>query len=249
MRRRSLRIVWAGMAGLYMTTTDGIWFCGDLHGEFDPLLWRVQRHRPQAIILLGDIEAPKPLHLVLASILKFTEVWWIPGNHDIDNERFYDNLFGSLLTDHNLHGRVVEIGSLRVGGLGGVFKKKCWEPAYYPNYDSPEEYLRRCGRGNHWRGGLPLKQRATIFPSDYHTLWRQKADILVLHEAPSCHPHGHLVLTDLTQEMGVNSVFHGHHHERREYEGTLDSLGFKAFGVGLRRIVDHHGAEIYHGET
>lgn len=57
-------------------------------------------------------------------------------------------------------------------------------------FENPKQYLARCGKGNLWRGGLPLTHRSTIFPDDYERLLKQRADILVTHEAPSAHPHG-----------------------------------------------------------
>lgn len=230
-----------------MANTD-VWFCGDLHGQFRVLLWLAQTRRPKSLVLLGDIEAHEPLHLIFAPILKHTEVWWIAGNHDVDNERFYDNLFGSLLADHNLHNRVVEIGGLRIGGLGGVFKKKIWVPPALPAYHSPEDFLGRCGQGNHWRGGLPLKQRAAIFGCDFYALAKLKADFLVLHEAPSCHPYGYEALDQLARATGVRRVFHGHHHDSLDYTATVETLGFETVGVRQRGIVNQEGEVIHPGD-
>jgi len=99
-----------------------ILFFGDPHTRFSHVLDAVMQHRPAAIVLLGDIQARRPLDVELASILDLTEVWFIHGNHDTDTDLYYDNLFGSQLADRNLHGRVVEIAGVRVAGLGGVFR-------------------------------------------------------------------------------------------------------------------------------
>jgi len=81
--------------------------------------------------------------------------------------------------------KVVEIAGLRTAGLGGVFRGKV-APATFEN---PKQYLSRCGKGNFWRGGLPLTHRSTIFPIEYQRLQKQRADILVTLEGSSSHAH------------------------------------------------------------
>ena len=63
-------------------------FCGDPHGSFDHILQAAKEYRPKAMVILGDLQPPAPLHEVLADILPFVDVWWIPGNHDTDNDVF-----------------------------------------------------------------------------------------------------------------------------------------------------------------
>ncbi|NYG35483.1 metallophosphoesterase family protein [Sphaerotilus montanus] len=103
-----------------------IWLCGDVHGRFEHLIGAVlqppQGQRPAAIVLLGDVQAARPLELELAAILPHTEVWFIHGNHDTDSDADHDHLFGSALAHRNLHGRVVEVAGVRIAGLGGVFR-------------------------------------------------------------------------------------------------------------------------------
>ena len=105
-----------------------IWFAGDNHSRFRHIIDAVKRHRPSAIVLLGDIQAKRPLHDELAEILSITQIFWIPGNHDTDSEADYDNLFGSALADRNLHGRVVNVAGVRIAGLGGVFRERVSPP-------------------------------------------------------------------------------------------------------------------------
>ena len=38
--------------------TGQIFFCGDCHGRFEHIIAAVQEHRRDAVILLGDMEAP-----------------------------------------------------------------------------------------------------------------------------------------------------------------------------------------------
>lgn len=203
-----------------MRSSPNIFFCGDPHGRLEHIVQAVAMYRPDAIILLGDITPERPLHVELASILDLTEVWWIHGNHDTDNEACYDNLFGSKLADRNLHGRIAEIAGLRVAGLGGVFRGKVWKDNGTME-DSPAAYLATCGKGNRWRAGLPLRHRSSIFPSEVIALSRHRADVLVTHEAPDLHEHGFAALTKLAVDMGVSKAFHGHHHQDRAYAGNV----------------------------
>ena len=225
-----------------------ILLCGDTHGQFEHLIEAVQAHRPAAVILLGDVQAQRPLEVELASIRDKTEIWFIHGNHDTDCEADHDHLFGSALAGRNLHGRVVEITGLRIGGLGGVFRGKVWTPPAPALFENPQQYLARCGKGNFWRGGLPLRHRSTIFPVDYSQLAGERADVLVTHEAPSSHPHGFAAIDELARRLGVASSFHGHHHDRLDYRAECTRLGFEAFGVGLRGITDQDGRVIRAGE-
>jgi predicted phosphodiesterase len=118
-----------------------ILFCGDPHGHFDLIIEAVEEHRPEAVILLGDMQAQRPLEIELASILDKTELWFIHGNHDTDSDADHDHLFDSALAGRNLHGRVVEIAGLRIAGLGGVFRGKVWTPPTPAIFDSPKQYL------------------------------------------------------------------------------------------------------------
>lgn len=57
--------------------------------------------------------------------IRAAAVWWIPGNHDTDSNVDYDNLFGSDLAEHNLHGRAEVIAGFHVAGLSGVCLRAC----------------------------------------------------------------------------------------------------------------------------
>lgn len=188
-----------------------ILLCGDPHGRFDHIIQAVPAYRPDAVILLGDMTPDRPLHVELARILNLTDVWWIPGNHDTDEERFYNNVFGSELADRNFHGRVVEIAGLSVAGLGGVFREKIWMPGKADaSFHSPADYLAKCGKGNWWRQGLLTC--STIFPNEVESLACQRVDVLVSHEGPDLHQFGSPALTQLAKDLGVRAAFHGHHH-------------------------------------
>jgi predicted phosphodiesterase len=226
-----------------------IFFCGDVHGHFEHVIGAVQEHRPAAIVFLGDLQAPKALNDVLQPILDLTDVWWIHGNHDTDSDTDYDNLFGSQLEHRNLDGRVVEIAGLRIAGLGGIFRSQIWAPPAPAQFQSCDEFAARCGKGNLWRNGLPRKHRSSIFPNVYARLAREQADILVTHEAPSCHPHGFDAIDELARGMNVRTTFHGHQHDQLDYSDQSDRLGFVAYGVNFCGIVDQDGNTIRTGNT
>ena len=224
-----------------------IFFCGDPHGEFSHIIEAATSRRPDAVILLGDMECKVPLHIELEEILKLTDIWFIHGNHDTNTEAYYDNLFGSKLCDRNLHGRVVEIAGLKIAGLGGVFRGQVWNPLAYPEprFQSAKQFLSKAGKGNLWRGGLPLKHRSTIFPDvvkhqlQTNRIVKEGADILVSHEAPDLHHHGFNEITDLANVLSKPNrrrlkAFHGHHHESINYE---PQERFDGHAVGFREVV------------
>ena len=221
-----------------------ILFFGDPHGDFVPVIRAVERLQPEAIILVGDVQAQTPLHAVLASVREKTDIWFIHGNHDTDSDADYDNLWGSELADRNLHGRVMTVAGYKVAGLGGVFRGKIWDPAVpleNAAFDSQQSMFQHVNRGGRskpnalWRGGISRKHRSSIFPADYRELLSQPgADILVTHEASSAHPHGFQVLDELALSLGAGLLVHGHHHESVDYR--LDGLmpadsPFRAFGI------------------
>lgn len=203
-----------------------ILLCGDPHGEFDHIIQRVQQSRPAAVIILGDLSLSRPFEQTFAAIWDMTELWYIHGNHDTDQVRYYDNLFAC--PERNLHGRVVEIDGLKIAGLGGIFRGQVWYPPAPPLYQTRADFLTHCGKGNRWRNGLPRKHRSTIFPEDIQSLQGLQADILVSHEAPSAHPHGFQAIDELAKSLGVKTILHGHHHNAFSYENSgRVNLGFR----------------------
>ena len=92
-RRRPRRHRRAGIP----KTLPKIFFCGDPHGSFDHINEAALQHKPDAIVILGDMQPPAPLEVVLAGALSVCPVWWIPGNHDSDTDAIYDNIWRSTL--------------------------------------------------------------------------------------------------------------------------------------------------------
>lgn len=232
-------------------TRGDLWILGDNHGHFQHLIKAVKTYRPAAVISVGDIAGDRqhqPLEETLKEILELTSFWWIPGNHDTDSVGAYDRLFQSELANHNFDGKVVEIAGVRFAGLGGVFRGQVRMPPAEPNYQSAKEFTSKCGKGRCFRAGLPLRHRSTIFPDVYQTLAGKRADVLITHEAPSCHPHGFAVLDELARALGVQCAFHGHHHDNLDYSSNWPTLGFRAYGVGLRGITSLDGKVIVPGE-
>ena len=215
-----------------------IFFCGDPHGCFDQINQAAREYQPDALVILGDMQAPAPLEVVLEEALQYAPVWWIPGNHDSESDEMYDNLWRSKLADKNLHGRAANVCGVRIAGLGGVFRGQVWMPDDPPNYYCPATFIRRVGPGNVWRGGVPRRHRTTIFPSVYQNLMRQHADILVTLEAPSCHRKGFAAIDRLAEALGVKRLFHGHQHEDRAYGRHH---GIIMTGVGYRGITSITG--------
>lgn len=215
-------------------------FFGDPHGDLGPVIAAVDRLRPEAIVLLGDIQARHPLHIELSPILDLTEVYWIPGNHDTDSDADYDNLWGAELADRNLHGRVVQIAGYKIAGLGGVFRGKIWNPRFpieEAAFRSSEAMRRTMKRHERWRDGISRKHRSSIFPDDFQQLLLSgPADVLVTHEAPSAHPHGWQAIDELAEALGVHLVVHGHHHRDIDYlaEGLMPAAPLRVFGVDMR---------------
>ncbi len=232
-----------------------ILFFGDNHGRFDHIVTAVERDKPDAIILLGDIEASRPLEVELAAIIGKTAIRFIHGNHDTDSDFFYRNLWESKMAHCNLHGRVETIVGVRIAGLGGIFRGKVWMPPAPPEFASYDDWLaitRHTAMGRATSDIVVMTQarthQSTVFPDVYDRLSLEQADVLVTHEAPSSHPHGFEAIDDLARALGVQTSFHGHHHDRINYREQWPTLGFEAHGVGFCGITDLDGGLVRVGD-
>jgi predicted phosphodiesterase len=232
-----------------------IYLLGDVHGNFDHILLAIQTDRPQdgtpkTVIFLGDVQAQRPFEEEIRPLIDAgIEAWFIHGNHDTDSPEEWRHLKSSW--HRNLHGRIVEMDGLRVAGLGGTFREKIWVPPAPPQfhaYQYFEEELRRRSMPSSARDPVLLRYSAAVFPDAYEALSQRRADILVTHEAPSCHPRGFPVIDELARTMGVQALFHGHHHDSLDYRPWDVQLGFKAYGVGFCGITDIFGRQVLAGD-
>ena len=216
-------------------------YCGDPHGEFAHIIRAATLLKASAVVLLGDLEPARPLHVELAPIRSL--VWFIHGNHDADTDEVWARVWLSEMADRNVHGRVVTLpNGTRLAGLGGVFRQSVWHPGLVAamggisKYGSREEHARVTPRQDRWHGGPPRKHSGTIYPEEVNRLADMRADVLVTHEAPGYHPHGVELLDSLAQQMGVKVTVHGHHHDALDSSARWAGQGFRSFGVGLRGI-------------
>ena len=220
-----------------------ILFAGDPHRNFSPILRACSASSPGALVLLGDCDCPAPLAEVFApAIDRGWTVHWIMGNHDTETEAAYDNLTRS---DGDLGLRVTSVGGVRIAGLSGVFKPRVWLGDDTPSFRTRAAFQEVLTPHQHWRGGLPLFHRDTIFPEDFDRLAALRCDVLVSHEAPSSHPHGYASIDGLAEACGARLIVHGHHHQ--SYAATLPN-GIAVRGLGLAEtwLLDFDGAPAPH---
>ena len=164
----------------------------------------------------------------------FREQAWFPrfNMKDAPLYKNYDSLIKAYSKKRVI--RTIESDKDSVA-LGVNYKKK--------SYDlSPRDAAIKAPSGN------ALKHKSTIFFDDWKRLCYQSADILVTHEAPSCHPMGFVGIDELAKALHVKTSFHGHKHDRLDYRDTHAALGFKARGVGFRGVSDQDGNLIAKGD-
>jgi predicted phosphodiesterase len=235
-----------------------IWFLGDVHGALRHIAQALldASERPRGLVFLGDIDIDhQPLRELLAPLSRWSpevKVMFIHGNHDADTTAHW-----AMLHDcgdaEPLHRRVVHLDGIRVAGLGGSFLGRIWCPPGEAVFQSLPDALAP-GRML-WLdpdGESPNSLLNTaIYPDDIEFLSRQRADILVTHEAPSCHPYGFEALDQLARAMGAVRTFHGHHHDdlSEEYARLRESLGFDARAVAYCGIKNGLGEVILPGEA
>lgn len=219
-----------------------ILFAGDPHGNFRPVIDAVVRHRPEAVILLGDYDLEKPLEHYLPEIMELTRIWWIAGNHDFLTDAHHRHLFKSALADFNLHLRVRDIAGLRIAGLGGIFLGRVWYPPKPPVLPCKQQFFER--QKKRFRDPKSwLKFQSAIWPDEVEALKALKADVLVCHEAPDSHRFGFTAIGELAAAMGARHIVHGHLHEN--YTVMLD--GIHVVGVANQAVADLTGAVLTSG--
>jgi hypothetical protein len=213
-------------------------FAGDPHRNFAPIIRACLARAPGTLVLLGDLDCQRPLRVEFATVIDAGwRVRWILGNHDCETEIAYDNLAGDC-PQGDLGFRVTDLDGVRIAGLPGVFKPSVWHPRSEsgqhhidaPRYRNRAAFVAAQPPARRWRDGLPLWHRDSIFPDDFDRLLEQKFDVLVAHEAPSCHRHGFAVIDQLAEAGGARLIVHGHHHD--SYTATLPN-GIMVRGLGL----------------
>lgn len=234
---------------------SSLWFCGDVHGKFGHVLKALERHpvenRPTALIFLGDLDPQESLSRIFRCFLDAgIEPWFIHGNHESDFANTWANTIDCW--ERNLHGRVETIAGVRVAGLGGVFRDETWYPPAEPKFHSLDGYIRHLtsNQPSRLRDDVGTSKRTRvastgIFPDVVASLSRQRADVLVTHEAPGCCQYGFDVIDQLSRDLGAGQVFSGHHHHDR----ALSGRGFDAFQVGLRGIRELSGGIVKLGDS
>ncbi len=218
--------------------TGPLLFCGDPHGQWQHIIEAALRTRARAVILLGDLEPARPLHIELESI--WDRVWFIHGNHDTDHPSHFANVWHSEVIHRNIHARVVELPcGTRIAGLGGVFRGAVWYPkdAHAQRFRNREEHANVTPQPDRWQGSVHLKHWSSIYPDEVEQLAAQQADILITHEAPGYHPFGFKVLDTLARRMSVRMTVHGHQHDCIDSSAHWEAQGFKSYGVGMRGVM------------
>jgi predicted phosphodiesterase len=233
-----------------------LWFLGDVHGQFKHLTRALEGAGalPAWLVFLGDVDIEhKPLRELLAPLCRHypqLRVAFIHGNHDADTYEHWEMLHdaGDAIA---LHGRVVQLDGVRVAGLGGVFMGRVWMPPGEATLANKAEAMNR--GAFQWRGGQrpAPKYLGAIYPDEFEALAAQEADILVTHEAPSCHPHGNGAIDELARCLKVKRSFHGHHHDDLSdaYAKVQAALGFDARAVDYCGIKNGLGEVVLQGEA
>lgn len=233
-------------------------FIGDIHQNWHHVEAGIAALStfPRAAVLLGDVECARPLdHLAAPLLERGVAVYWIHGNHDHDaGPEMWANLAAPERNPRTaagaLHARIAEIDGLRVAGLGGAFLPHVWPADAPPRLYRREELAADLAETRPDLGpsrAAALRHflaTAAIWPEDLEALSREKADILVTHEAPSSHPAGLRVLDDLARAMGARLIVHGHHHITSRAEAPD---GLRVLGVGVAWAVGLDGAVVWKG--
>ncbi|WP_198244449.1 metallophosphoesterase family protein [methane-oxidizing endosymbiont of Gigantopelta aegis] len=145
----------------------------------------------------------------------------------------------SALSDNNQHIKVVDVAGFRIAGLGGVFLGRNWRPGELPKWQNRKHWLKFTPKNVK---KIPLKLDHSIWYHEFDQMKKKiRADILVTHEAPSCHRYGFEVIDELAEAIGAQAIFHGHHHEY--YRDSVNN-NIQVTGVAIGRVVNLAGDEL-----
>ena len=232
-------------------------YCGDPHGQFRHIIEAAGQKKASAVVLLGDMEPERPLHIELAPLIKRgVPLYWIPGNHDADSDELHARVWGSKLATQNIHGRMVTLpDGTRLAGLGGVFRGEVWYPdptgerQVEPLFRNRAEHNQALEYRSRWPKDEQRKHWGTIYPDEVEAMAHLQADVLVTHEAGGYHPLGFEEIDTLARRLRVKAHVHGHQHDAlyrtQDLTARWARQSFRSFGVGLRGIT----ATTVHGEA
>ena len=221
-----------------------IWFCGDNHSRFLHIIDAVKSHRPIAIVLLGDVQAKRPLQIELSDILSDTKCIGFPETTIPIPRRTTTICSNPISQIETSIGGWSRSPACALPASVESFAKKCGYRPAKPIHDSAKEFLRVAGKGNRWRGGLPLRHRSTISLTTTSDCRASRPTCWSTHEAPGAHPHGNEALELLAMTMGATKLYHGHTHDALAY----DNPQIRLCGVGLCGITSIDGTKIVPGE-
>ena len=69
-------------------TEPNIIVLGDTHGDHEHVIELARRHRPDAMIHVGDFDLQRPFHEAFGAVLDICPLYFVAGNHDFDNETY-----------------------------------------------------------------------------------------------------------------------------------------------------------------
>ena len=213
-------------------------FFADPLGEFEELFAFIEANgliNIECIFLLGDICAPLPLEDLLGAEIA-EKVWFIPGDRDSERQGWMQNLLS--MWDRNLHAKIIEAGGYRVAGLGGVFREEVWHPKKGTRWDNRNQMAKHTPPRSKFRNWLPLRHWTSIFLEDYEDLLNPaRADILIAHEAPSCHTRGFSEVDELAAVLNAHWILHGHQDTSYVDQVFLDNdSAIQTVGLARRNI-------------
>jgi calcineurin-like phosphoesterase family protein len=231
-----------------------IWFLGDVHGQFRHIIPALTAApvMPNWLVFLGDLDLEvQPLRewaQPVCAAFPGLQLVFIHGNHDADSYEHWHRLHDSGPAIA-LHGQVLDMNGVRVAGMGGNFLGRVWMPPSEPTFANKTQAMNRGAFQWHGTQRPSPAYLAGIYPDEFKALAAQEADILVTHEAPSCHQLGFEALDELARSMRVVRTFHGHHHDdlSDQYALQRDRLQFDARALAFCAIKDGLGEIIVEG--
>ncbi len=200
---------------------------GDIHKDWEAVRRIMRRHPDVGIWLcVGDLgdddgvyeDVPAPLY-------------WINGNNESFDAIAEGALPGNLR--HLPNGTVIELGGVKVGGVGGTFA-----PTWY---DTDPASLPHPRKGT-MKATMLADKRRHFVRSEVAALERVgRIDILLTHEAPRPFRVGRMdagktPINELIASVKPRLHFFGHHHRfaEQEVQGTrsicLDLVG-RSYGL------------------